>query len=156
MHENLIEQAFAELCPDKPLTLIPKLKYSGKFRGYNANVKMTRESITFSLSRNWKPVSPDIKIGLIQGLLVKILKLKGRKTMRMDFYENFLKNVHYAVPKTLSDPVLDESFVRNNERYFLGFLDKPNLRWGQDSTTRLGTYDFGTDTITLSQISRDD
>jgi hypothetical protein len=148
---NIIEQAFQQLYPEKELKYDLALKYSRKFNSYNANVKLRGTNLTFSLSREWKSISKDIKLGLIQELMTKILKDK-RKTMNIDMYNIFMKKVHIAVPKTKSDPVLEDSFDRVNDTYFDGFIDKPNLLWGKDSTSKLGSYEYGSDTITMSAI----
>jgi len=133
--------------PDREL----RIKYSGQFSGYNANVRYTSRYLEFRLARQWKPISSEIRIGLIQSLMQKVYKTR-HKTINIDLYNNFLRNVHIAIPKTESDPVLERSFERVNERYFSGLIEIPNLRWGQKSRAKLGSYDYGTDTITMSTI----
>ena len=81
----------------------------------------------------------------------KILKDK-KKTINIELYNLFIKNVHLAVPKTKTDKILEESFNSINEFYFNGMLDKPNLQWGNSSTRKLGSYEYGSDTITISTI----
>ena len=73
----------------------------------------------------------------------------------MELYNLFMKNVHLAVPKTKTDEILEESFNSINENYFNGMLDKPNLQWGNASTSKLGSYEYGSDTITISTIFKD-
>ncbi|MBI2541307.1 hypothetical protein HYV80_01180 [Candidatus Woesearchaeota archaeon] len=155
---SLIEEAFHELYPDKELKYSISLKYSRKFSPYNANVKRYGNNLIFSLSRDWKKISKEIQIGLIQELMIKILKEndKNKKTINMELYNAFLKNVHIAIPKTKTDEILDASFNKVNEAYFNGMLDKPNLQWGNDSTSKLGSYEYGSDTITISAIFRNE
>ncbi|MBI2652766.1 SprT-like domain-containing protein [Candidatus Woesearchaeota archaeon] len=148
---ELIREAFQQLYPEKVLKYSVSLKYSRKFKPYNANVKLRGNDLSFHLSKEWKKISKEIQIGLIQELLIKILKNK-RKTINMELYNLFMKNVHLAVPKTKTDEVLEESFNRVNETYFNGMLDKPNLQWGNPSTSKLGSYEYGSDTITISTI----
>ena len=148
---ELIRESFQQLYPDKEPKYNFSLKYSRKFKPYNANVKLRGNNLSFHLSKEWKKISKEIQIGLIQELLTKILKDKKR-TMNMELYNLFMKNVHLAVPKTKTDVVLEESFNRINEDYFNGMLDKPNLQWGNDSTSKLGSYEYGSDTITISTI----
>ena len=50
---------------------------------------------------------------------------------------------------------LEVSFNRVNETFFNGMLDIPNLQWGSGSTTKLGSYEYGSDTITISTIFTD-
>ncbi|MBI3035606.1 SprT-like domain-containing protein [Candidatus Woesearchaeota archaeon] len=152
---SLIIEAFQQLYPEKELKYSVSLKYSRKFKPYNANVKLYGNSLTFNLSKEWKKISKEIQIGLVQELLVKILKDK-KKTMNMELYSAFLKNIHIAVPKTKTDKILEASFNRVNEAYFNGMLDKPNLEWGNSSTSKLGSYEYGSDTITISTIFKNE
>jgi len=152
---SIVEEAFNGLYPDKEFSYIGTVRYSGKFHGYNANVKYSPNSLDFKLSRNWKSVSREIQIGLIQALMNKVFRTKV-KTMNIDLYNIFLKKVHYTIPKTESDPVLEESFARVNERYFNSIIERPNLKFGGDSFTKLGSYEYGSDTIIISNVFKDD
>lgn len=149
---KLVEKAFKELFPGKDFTYTGIIKYSGHFKGFNANAKLNRftKTLTFNLSKKWKGVDESIRIGLFQGLILRLLKKKAR-TMNMDLYDNFIKNIHIAVPKTKSHPILEQSFNRVNKLYFAGMIDKPNLTIGKGTRT-LGHYDFGADAITISEI----
>ena len=148
---NIIEKAFYGLFPDKELRHEVRIKYSGKFGRYNANVKYTPRTMEFGLSKDWRQVDEDIKMGLLQSLLAKVFKTK-KSTTNMDLYNLFIKNVHTAIPKTMTEPALEDSFSHVNDTYFLGMVEKPNLRWGQHSTTKLGSYDYHSDTISVSRI----
>ena len=147
---NFAEQAFEELFPEKPVPKI-KIKYSGKFNMYGANIKRSFSGIEFGLSKAWKDVSDPIKKGLVQSLLLKIFRAKGN-SMNIDLYENFTKHIHLSVPKNKSVPELEESFNRINEKYFNGMIEKPNLVWGPKSKRTLGTYNYNNDTINISSI----
>ncbi len=148
---NLIERAFSKLYPDKEFVYNSSIKYSGKFKSYNANVRRIGNNIQFKLSSEWKKVDEEIVIGLIQDLFVRLTKEK-RKSSNIDLYHTFIKRLHLAIPKTQSNPILEDSFNRVNNRYFQGLVDKPNLRLGNPTTTKLGSYDFHTDTITVSSV----
>ena len=152
---ELVKEAFRQLYPEKEPKYNFSLKYSRKFKSYNANVKLYGSSLMFHLSRDWKKISKEIQIGLIQELMVKILKDK-KNTINMELYNLFMKNVHLAVPKTKTDEILEGSFNSVNESYFNGMLDKPNLQWGSASTSKLGSYEYGSDTITISTIFRNE
>ena len=110
---SLVEQAFNELFPDKNFKYFPILKYSGRFKGYNANLRLNKVTgvLTINMSKQWRHVSKEIKMGLIQEMLCKIHK-KKIKTTNMDLYNHFLRSVHISVPKTKSHPVLEKSFFR--------------------------------------------
>ena len=105
------------------------------------------------MSKKWKNVSEEIQSGLIQELLLKIFRLK-KKTTNIDLYNLFMKNVHISVPKTKTDAILEESFNKVNEKYFFGLLERPNLVWGNFSLRKLGHYEYGSDTISISRVFR--
>ena len=148
----LVEEAFNSLHPER-LGYTFSLKYSTKFRPYNANARLIGSKIELNLSKKWKTVSKEIQIGLMQSLLVKILKSKVRlkNTTNIDLYNIFIKKVHISVPKTKSDPILSQSFDRVNERYFYSVIEKPNLEW-HSSINKLGSYEYGSDTISISRM----
>ena len=152
---ELIKEAFQQLYPEKELKYSVSIKYSRKFKPYNANVKRHGNNLMFNFSRDWKRISKEIQIGLVQELATKILKDK-RRTMNMELYNLFMKNVHLAVPKTKTDDILEASFERVNEIYFNGMVDKPNLKWGDESVSRLGSYEYGSDMITISAIFKNE
>ena len=149
----MCEEAFKGLWPEREISHDFLIKYSGKFKGYNANIKMYGSKVTFSLSRQWKGISRDIKIGLLQELLARLFRDK-KTTQNIDLYHIFLKRVHIAIPKTKTEPELAESFDRVNNEFFAGIIEKPNLKWN-NSSTKLGSYDYGSDTITISRMLND-
>ena len=144
----LIKKAF-EIFPDKDVNA--KLKYSKAFKGYNANVKYSAKNMEFRLSHNWKEVSDEIKIGLLQSLLNKVYN-SNINSINIDLYEIFLKKLPILSPKTKSDPVLEESFNRVNKEYFNGLMIMPNLEYGGRNFHTLGTYEYTSDTIRISRI----
>ena len=62
----------------------------------------------------------------------------------------FLKNVEIAAPKIHNDQYLEIIFNKLNEKYFFNLLEKPNLKW-HNARNRLGSYAFGSDTISISR-----
>ncbi len=146
---TILEHAYKELYPEGTSKNFV-LKYSGRFRGYNANIRMRLGEITVNMSRQWKGVSPDIQKGLMQELLVRLFKAK-KQTINMDLYHNFIKSLSSVAPRTHTHPVLEESFNRVNEMFFNGMMAQPNLKIG-NGVNRLGTYEYATDTITISTI----
>ncbi len=109
-------------------------------------------TIDIRMSKQIKNVSEEIQIGLIQTLLLKVFREKKKMTTtNMDLYNAFLKNVHIAVPKEVESPLLLEKFNKLNEQFFYGLLEQPSLRWGSYSKTKLGSYEYGNDTILISK-----
>ncbi|MBL7055497.1 hypothetical protein ISS07_01135 [Candidatus Woesearchaeota archaeon] len=148
---SIVSDAFEDLFPDKNIedySLI--IKYSGRFKPYNANVRYRKNSFTFNLSKNWKTISREIQIGLLQSLFVKVFK-KKKTTFNIDLYNNFMKKIHIAAPKTKTDPILRDSFDKVNEKYFHGLIEPTNFVW-HNSTNRLGSYEYGSDTVSISKI----
>ncbi len=152
---SIITDAFEDLFPEKNIRDFNfSVNYNGRFKPYNANVKYTRNSFIFNLSKKWKSVSREIQVGLVQELLLKAFKTK-KGTFNIDLYNNFMKKIHIAAPKTRIDSFLEESFDRINEKYFLGMVEKPNLVW-HSSMRRLGSYEYGSDTISISKVLEND
>jgi predicted metal-dependent hydrolase len=153
---NIIQEAFQKIYPDKTLNYTVSIKYSGRFKAYNANVQINKytNNLIFNLSKTWKPINREIKIGLIQSLLIKIFKQKASST-NIDLYNSFIKNLHIAIPKTKSNPILLDAFNRVNSIYFFNSIEQPNLKWGSASATKLGSYEYQTDTITISSLFKE-
>jgi len=148
---DLIAQAFTQLYPDNEFNYIATVKYSGKFKPYNARVQLRNNHLQFRLSTEWKEVDEQIVIGLIQHLLLRMFG-GNKKTFHIDLYHSFLKKLPTFTEAHASDPLLAESFKRVNEAYFSGFMGLPSLTWGQASTRTLAHYNLHTDTITVSTI----
>ena len=152
---KLIEQAFQELFPTRNFGNYNfELKYTDKFKPYNANVRYRKTfvqySMQFNLSKKWRNISKEIQIGLIQGLMLKVFREKN-KTTNMDLYDHFMRSLHISIPKTSTDPLLEGSFNKLNEKYFFGMIERPNLAW-HNSHSRLGSYEYGSDTISISKV----
>ncbi len=147
---DLVQKAYELLYPEKPCPYQTALEYDGHFRGFNGNIRMRGDRVSVKLSRQWESVSPHIQLGLIQELMCKMFRRK-KLTINMELYHNFLRDVHKEIPKTESHPVLFESFMRVNRLYFAGLMERPNLRLSE-SLNPVGTYEYGTDTITISQF----
>ena len=127
------------------------LEYSGRLKAFNANARMSHDKIIIKLSSKWRIVSEDIQKGLIQHLLVRILK-KPAKSMNIDLYHSFIKNLSTVISAQKVEPVLKESFERVNEKYFYSLIEIPNLVFGKGSVRTLGSYNFQTNTVTISPI----
>lgn len=153
---DIAEQAFRELYPEREFNHTIILKYSDKFKDYNGNIRyypMSR-SLKIGLSKKWRTIDSEIRMGMIQELMMKILGGR-RRTKYVDYYNIFMKKVHLAAPKTKSDPLLEESFKMLNERFFFGTMEQPNLVFIGDSKSKLGSYEYGSDTINISLVMKD-
>lgn len=158
-----IEDIFLELYPQQESKINSyefTVKYSGKFTAFNANIyyrdAWVKKKIELRLSRSWIQVSDDIKKGLIQYLLLKLFKKKlipkFQTSFDIDLYESFCKNLSNAAPLTTVDETLLASFQRMNEQFFDNQIELTNLKWGTRSFRKLGSYNYHTDTITMSTI----
>ncbi len=144
------ERAYEELY-NKPSPYTISVRYSKAFKGYNGNVRFDGKEIAFRISHPWKTVSDDMVVGLLQTLLNKLFKTKIR-TMEIDMYSIFMKKLHLTIPVTVEDPILKEAYNRVNDKYFAGMVSQPNLQFSQGNMRKLGSYDYSTDTITISSI----
>ena len=154
---EMIEEAYKLLYPEREFPYAARIKYTDHFKEYGANIRLRGNVLDFRLSKSWRGVSREIRIGLMQELMLKLFaktkaERRGMNMMYVDLYNNFVRNLHIAIPKDNIDPFLAESFSRVNEKYFYGNVESPNLIWGQSSTTSLGSYDFKTDTIKISKV----
>jgi hypothetical protein len=131
------------------------LNYSGHFSNYNANVRYSKIMMQFSLSRLWKNVDEEIQIGLVQSLVVRMGKLRNINTSEMKLYESFIKGLSKYARKHIYDPQLEESFNRVNDAFFSGGMEKSNLIFASESFHKLGSYEYGTDTVYISTIFKD-
>src|SRR3989344_691784 len=104
---DLIRKSYELLYPEKEYNLDARLVYSGKFSDYNANARLKGKTLEIKISRKWQNVDEDIKIGLVQELLIRLFKTK-KSTMQIELYNHFLKNLHVSIPKTKTHPILEE------------------------------------------------
>ncbi|MCX6709784.1 MAG: hypothetical protein NTV63_02400 [Candidatus Woesearchaeota archaeon] len=155
--EQIARESFSELYPGKEMDFVPSIVYTGKIKDYNASIMHYRleKRLVFRLGKKWIGISPEIKKGLFQELMVKMLSRKKKftgTTINMELYNIFIKKLHISIPKTKSEPLLSESFDRVNEKYFSGLLEKPNLAFGGSSFRKLASYNYQNDTICVSSI----
>lgn len=148
---DILTEAYLGLFPDKSPLHELRLKYSGRFSGYNANVYYTAKKMEFRLSKNWRGINKEIKIGLIQSLMQKAFRTK-KSTINTEMYNIFLKKVHIAVPVKSGDPELESSFKRINDAFFGGIIEPANLCWGKESLSRFGSYSYGSDQIRINPL----
>ncbi len=155
MNESIVPEAFRRMFPEEDLSYDIKFRFSRKFSPYNANVRKTGSLLVFSFSEEWKRVSGEICIGLVQELLLKIMRRKPRETVNMQLYSSFVKNLHLSAQKKESDERLKTLFDTVNLAYFNASIETPNLQWGLSSRRRLATYDYHTDTINVSRVFKE-
>jgi len=148
----MIQESYIRLF-NKDCSYETKLEYNRRLSPFNANIKLHRNKINVNLNLQWKDIEEEIKIGLIQHLLLKIFKQK-KSTANIDLYNNFVKQIPLLAPKTKSDPHLKNSFNRLNEQYFFT-MELPNLQWGRASFRKLASYNFHSDTVTVSTLFKD-
>ena len=160
---NLIQESYQRLFPNKEFLYQTKLGYNRRLGDFNANVRLHQNTIEINLNLQWKDIDNEIKIGLIQHLLLKIFKnprrgakgnafMQKTNTPNITLYNNFVKNIDILTPKTKSDPLLESSFLRVNELFFYNQLEQPNLQWGTASYRKLASYNYHNDTVTVSTL----
>ena len=149
---NLAQRAYASLFPNRDENRSLEVVYSARFKQFNANAKYDSSKIVFYLSKSWLDFSEDLRIGLIQYLLTRVVNAEHVKTFELDLYLKFVKNLSKYSKVDKSDPDLLESFNRVNKEYFSEDMARPNLVWGAVSLSKLGHYEFTTDTILISSV----
>jgi len=92
---EIIKEAFSRLYPGKDFDYDCSVRYSGKYGAYNAGIRKSSGRMELSLSKKWKDIDEEILIGLAQSLLLKLFNDK-KKTMNVDLYNNFVRNLHLA------------------------------------------------------------
>lgn len=156
---NLIQESFQLLFPDKIFDYTPILKYNKKLGDFNSSIRLTGKILQVNLNYKWREIDPEIRIGLIQSLLLKLFARKeGCKkisTYNIEFYYQFIKKIPSFAQKKASCPLLEDSFHQLNQTYFNSLLEKPNLVWGAASFRKLASYNFHNDTITISTIFKE-
>lgn len=131
------------------------LEYSGRFTPYNGNVRMSRYELTVRLAKEWRTKDDDVQLGIIEHLLAKLFRVKG-KTSRMQLYQDFLLYIGRESEKEVEDARLMASFERVNKKYFNGVMELPSIKWGRGSFARLGFYHYASDSVTLSPVLLED
>ncbi|MBI4147944.1 M48 family metallopeptidase [Candidatus Woesearchaeota archaeon] len=149
---NLLEEAYTRLYPGSQQSLSFCLDYSGHFRGYGGVIKLHvfQKQLSCKISTKWEGVSESIQIGFLQSLIAKLNKTK-RSTVEMDLYLQYIRNLSKHAVKYHFEPELSTAFDMVNTQFFDGVMDKPNLRW-RNSKNPLGTYEYATDTISISTL----
>ncbi len=150
---TLIQESFQRLFPEKEFNYHTELEYNRRLSSFNANVTYTLTKIKINLNLQWKDIDDEIKIGLIQHLLLKIFKKKSTTT-NIQLYHNFIKNIPLLTPKNNISPDLYNSFQRIQDQ-FLQYIELPNLQWGPTAKRKLAHYNFHSDTVTLSSIFKE-
>ncbi len=146
---TILQKALDELGVEKKFNTF--VKYTNQFNSYGANLRLQGDNMVLKLSKAWRPIDNDIKIGAAQELIVGLLKIR-KNTSNMDLYNSFIRNLHIAAKKNIPEEVLLDSFKRVNEKYFFNMMEIPNIVFGDATTSKLGSYDYRTDTIILSKV----
>ena len=150
--DELIEQAyervFGKACPYQV-----GFVFNNRLREWNASILKEGKTVTVKCNKRWEKVDEEILIGLVQVLLCRLLR-KNVKTENIELYHLFLTKLGKYAPRNKTQPHLEASFNRLNTAYFNELMEMPNfdLRKGMQL---LGTYDYTTDTITLSAFLLD-
>jgi predicted metal-dependent hydrolase len=151
---SLIQTSYQRLFPDKEFSYETEMEYNRRLKDFNANIHLHKNKIKINLNLQWKDIDDEIKIGLIQHLLLKIFK-KRTSTSNINLYNNFIKNIPTLTLKTKIDPKLEQSFNRINQLLLNNELEKPNLIWGQQAFRKLAHYNFHNDSIIVSETFKD-
>ncbi len=148
---NLLHISYHRLFPNQEFPYQTYLEYNRRLADFNANLRLHKNTLSLHLNLQWKDIDEEIKIGLVQHLLCRVLKKKVN-TPNIELYHNFIRNIPLLTPKTKNDAALEASFQRINQQFFHNQIEQPNLQWGSDSFRKLASYNFHDDTITVSTV----
>lgn len=151
---NLLQESYQRLFPEKEFPYQTYLEYNRRLSDFNANIRLHKNTVSLHLNLQWKDIDEEIKIGLVQHLLLRVLKKKSN-TPNIELYHNFIRNIPTLMPKTKNDQILESAFARINHQFFQDQVEQPNLEWGTDSFRKLASYNFHNDTITVSTLFKD-
>ena len=161
--DSLVHEAWIRLWGESDRRVhdfLVREEYNRRLGDYNANISLHGRKLVIKYNLNWKNVDKEIKIGLIQHLLVRMF-YKGNssqrpRTFNIDLYNDFCKQIPSIASATVDTSdncsVLLESFNRVNLQFFGELVDEPKLVWGSDSVRKLASYNFHTDTISVSTV----
>jgi hypothetical protein len=153
---DIIRESYVRLFSSRTFPYKTNLYYNRRLSDFNANISLHGRILTVKMNLQWKNIDDEIKIGLIQSLLVKVFcKSKKKSTLNIELYNDFVKKIPDFFPKDKSDPHLEKVFHRVNDNLFGGTIEKTNLAWGTYSTRKLASYNFHNDTITVSKVFRE-
>src|SRR3989338_4731471 len=113
---DLVQESFQRLFPEKELLYKTELEYNRRLADFNANIRLYNNTIKIGMNLNWKNIDEEIKIGLIQQLLLKLLKIK-KNSQNIELYYHFIKTLPSLAPKQEGHPLLDASFHRVNQQF---------------------------------------
>ena len=71
---NLIQESFQRLFPTKEFSYHAEIEYNRRLSDFNANIRLQHNRLSLHLNLQWKDIDEEIKIGLIQHLLLRIFK----------------------------------------------------------------------------------
>ena len=75
---NIIQESFQRLYPNKQFNYQTKLEYNRRLSDFNANISASIHTIKVNLNLQWKDIDDEIKIGLIQHLLLKVYSKRSK------------------------------------------------------------------------------
>lgn len=148
---NLLHESYRRLFPGREFPYQAMLEYNRRLARFNANILYSKNRIQVHLNLEWKNIDDEIKIGLIQALLLKVFREK-KYTPNIKLYHNFVKSLPLMSVEKLVDPLLEPSFRRVNAQFFDSGMQMPNLTWGKNAFRKLASYNFHSNTITISSI----
>ncbi len=161
---TIIHHSFQRLFPGRDFPYEATLEYNRRLSRFNANILLSKSvprgapcgkiTLKVRLNLEWKNIDDEIKIGLIQTLLLKVLREK-KYTPNIGLYHNFVKSLPMLAEKKPSDSFLEKAFHRLNGQFFEGSMEMPTLVWGKSAFRKLASYNFHNDTITVSSVFKD-
>ena len=74
MENNLLKEAYIRLYPKKEIPFLCGARYSNRLKDYNSRISLKNNFLEAHMSKKWQPVDEEIKLGLVQSLMLRLLK----------------------------------------------------------------------------------
>ncbi len=154
---QLFNQAYLDVMNKENKSKV-EINFSNRFSKFNGKLVFykTKNMFELRLSKEWENISSEIFKGLLEELISGLFK-KKHYSLNVELYRRFIRNLDIVNTniEAESNAKLLESFNRVNEKYFNNRLDPCIVKFGKESRTQLGLYNYHSDSITISKILED-
>lgn len=136
-----------ELFTNKQLEV--NIKHNRRVSPNTAKAVLYNQTIQITYHTDLDNAPVQVQQGLIELLCSKLFKQKWVSD-NVYAYHTFIQNV--SLPDKSKCPRLKQTFHNNNDQFFGGLIDTCTIKWGRRSVSKLASYNYNSDTITVSTI----
>jgi len=125
------------------------VKCNRRVSANTAKAALYRDALHVTYHTDLETAPRSVREGLIELLCSKLFKKKW-VSENVRAYHAYIQNV--SLPDKTTCTVLRNVFNTNNNQFFGGLIDNCTIKWGRRSISKLASYNYNTDTITVSTI----